>query len=131
VGEDKGTWIWLAVVVAVLLLRGRGCELPPSVPTNPPLIVMLYEADHGELPDYATGAGHELVAAGREVRPIDDDDTNGLDETPAWLKPALEPGRKIMGADQLDDALILLDGETVIKAIKLPDSKEAILEAVK
>jgi hypothetical protein len=136
VGEqDKGTWIWLAVIAAVLMVRWQGCELPTVGPSTPPLIVMLYEAENGELPAYAIGAARELEAAGRDVNPVDDDTTNGLGETPVWLKPALEPGRKLMGGidDKLQKshALVLVSGEQVVKAVKLPESKEAILEAVK
>lgn len=112
------------LLVAYLLLTGGGS------PGNS-LIVMLYEGQHGELPDYAIGAMRELVKAGRDVRPVDDDVTNGLGETPAWLKPALEPGRRIMGEDQQRDALVVLSGPRVVKAIELPASKEAILEAVR
>lgn len=107
-----------------------GCEFPTIGPTTPPLIIMLHEVQHGPLPPYALGAANELVAAGREVRPVDDDVTDG-GETPEWLKPALTPGRALMGASQVDDALILLDGQRVVKAIKLPATKAEILEACK
>jgi hypothetical protein len=96
---------------------------------------MLYEAGNGPLPPYALGAANELTAAGFDVRPADDDETTGLGETPAWLKPALEPGRAIMGGtsddQQQDDALIVLSGERVVKAMKMPATREAIMEAVK
>lgn len=139
--KDNG---WMPIVLAVLgalLLFGGKLNIPwpdivgPSVPTKPPLIVMLYEDSHGNLPPYAIGAANELTAAGREVRPVDDDVTTGLGTVPTWLQPALVPGRAIMGgnddAQQKDDALILLDGERVVKAIKLPVTKAEILEAVK
>jgi hypothetical protein len=42
----------------------------------------------------------------------------------------LEPGRKIMGGtDGKDFALVLLRGSSVVKAEKLPATKEAIVEA--
>jgi hypothetical protein len=137
----KGVWI-LVLTLAAAAWIGFGAKLPnidwptpgPVTPTKPPLIVMLYEDSHGNLPPYAIGAANELTAAGREVRPIDDDVTTGLDTVPVWLKPALVPGRAIMGGNedsqQKDDALILLDGERVLKAIKLPATKAEILEAV-
>jgi hypothetical protein len=133
VGEqDKGTWIWLAVIAAVLMVRWQGCELPTVGPSTPPLIVMLYEADHGEPPAYAAGAANELRKAGREVRMIDDDPANGLDAVPAEVAPAIEPGRKIMGGtDGKGHALLALAGSRVLKAIALPPSKEAILEECK
>lgn len=130
----------ICLLAAAYLAFGGGLNIPwpvpgPVTPTKPPLIVMLYEDSHGNLPSYAIGAANELTAAGREVRPVDDDVTTGLDEVPTWLKPALAPGRAIMGgtddAQQKDDALILLDGERVVKAVKLPATKAEILEAVK
>jgi hypothetical protein len=127
----------LVLAVAALLLAGggKGCSFPTLAPSVPPLIVMLYESDNGELPAYAIGAVRELEAAGRDVNPVDDDTTNGMGETPKWLKPALEPGRKLMGGmdDKLqkEKALVLVRGEQVVKAIKLPASREAILEECK
>lgn len=122
----------LILLAAWWLLGGaRGCELVSPAPATPPLIVMLYEADHGNLPSYAIGAANELTAAGREVRMVDDDVLDGTGEVPAWLKPALEPGRALMGSGQADDALVLLDGPRVVKAVKLPADKPGILEAVK
>jgi hypothetical protein len=129
------TVLVLAVAAMLLAGGGKGCSLPTLPPSVPPSIVMLYEAENGELPAYAIGAARELEAAGRDVNPVDDDTTNGLGETPKWLKPALEPGRKLMGGmdDKLQKshALVLVSGEQVVKAVKLPESKEAILEAVK
>lgn len=113
--------------IAWVLLSGGG----PLTAPGQKLVVMLHEADHGPLPSYALGAANELVAAGREVRAADDDEVNGLGEVPKWLKPALEPGRAIMGSGQADDALVVLSGDRVLKAIKLPATREAILEAVK
>ena len=115
-----------------------GCTLPafpswPNIATSKPaLIVMLHEASHGPLSIDAKGAANELTSAGRSVRMVDDDVTDGTNETPDWLKPALEPGRAIMGGtDGKEHAVILLSGERVVKAIKLPASKAEILEACK
>lgn len=123
--------------VGVLLLASwlifagpKGCTLPAIV-SKPSLIIMLYEAEKGPLPPYALGAANEMTAAGLEVRPADDDELTGNGEVPAWLNPALGPGRAIMGSEQIDDALILLAGDRVLKAIKLPATKAAILEACK
>lgn len=141
----KGVWIlvlcfaaaaWLAFGDRLPSINWPTIEPPPpTVPAKPPLIVMLHEAAHGPLPPYALGAANELMAAGREVRPVDDDLLTGLGEPPAWLRPALAPGRALMGGaedgQQKDDALILLDGERVVKAIKLPASRAAILEECK
>jgi hypothetical protein len=121
----------LVLAVAALLLAGggKGCSLPTLPPSVPPLIVMLYEADHGEPPAYAAGAANELRKLGREVRMIDDDPANGLDAVPAEVAPAIEPGRKVMGGtDGKGHALVALAGSRVLKAIALPPSKEAILE---
>lgn len=128
--KDWTTFDRLLVLALVVLLLGPKLPGCPSVgPTKATLIVMLHEEDHGPLPSYALGAANELAAAGKEVRPVDDDLVTGLDEVPTWLKPALEPGRAIMGSDQKGDALVLLAGDKVLKAIKLPATKEAILEA--
>lgn len=129
--KDWTTLDRLLVLALLVLLLGPKLPGCPAGPSSPSLIVMLHEEDHGPLPPYALGAANELTAAGKEVRPVDDDLVTGLDEVPTWLKPALEPGRAIMGSDQKGDALILLAGDRVLKAIKLPTTKEAILEAAK
>jgi hypothetical protein len=129
------TAVVVALAAMLLASGGKGCTLPQIKPSTPPLIVMLYEAENGELPAYAIGAARELESAGRDVQPVDDDTTNGLGETPKWLKPALEPGRKLMGGmdDKLQKshALVLVSGEQVVKAMKLPASREAIIEECK
>lgn len=126
-------WLWLMLLGAGLLLLGGGWSLPVIVaPPKPSLIVMMHESSHGPLPPHAIGAANDLTAAGREVRMVDDDVTDGLGETPDWLKPALEPGRAVMGGtDGQDDALVLLAGDKLVKALKLPATKEAIVEACK
>lgn len=126
----------VAVLVGGLVFAPRGCSLPvvpwPVIATpGQPLVVLMYEADHGPLPAYAIGAANELSAAGIDVRPVDDDVVDGTGETPDWLKPAIEPGRSLMGADQKADALIVLRGGKVAKAVALPATREAIVEAAK
>lgn len=127
--------VFVAAGVAVWLILGGKVPSVAIGPSTPPLIVLLYESQHGNLPPYAMGAANELTAAGRQVRPVDDDVVTGLGDAPTWLKPALSPGRAIMGgtndSQQIDDALILLDGGRVLKAVKLPASREGILEAVR
>lgn len=134
VSDGAATWIWVAVIVVLLVSRG-GCTPAVISPSTPSLIVMLHESQHGPLSPDALGAARELAESGREVRVADDDEVNGLGETPDWLKPALAKGREVMGgsddASQKDDALILLNGEQLVKAIKLPATKAEIVEACK
>lgn len=123
-------WLFLSLISlgAFVLASGGSITLDPK----PTLIVMLHESEHGPLPPYAIGAANELTAAGREVRMVDDDVTEGEGAVPAWLKPALEPGRAIMGGtDGKEKALVLLSGERVLKASKLPATRPEILEACK
>lgn len=128
----------VAVFAALLWLGFYGGQIggcpvtPPVDPVDPAkqLIVVLYEADHGEPPAYAAGAVNELRKAKRNARMMDDDPATGMNSVPIEVAPAIEPGRKIMGGtDGKGHALVLLAGSTVVKAIALPASKEAILEA--
>lgn len=143
-GKIELTYLQFAgLILAMFLMMGgvKGCTLPtlPGLPSwtwvvapKPTLIVMLHEESHGPLSSDAKGAANELTAAGREVRMVDDDVTDGLGETPDWLKPALEPGRKVMGGtDGKEKALVVLAGERVVKAVKLPPTRPEILEACK
>jgi hypothetical protein len=123
-----------------LMAGGGGLKLPttwtwpswPVITPKPTLVVMLHEATHGPLSSEAIGAANELTAAGREVRMIDDDVTDGLGEVPDWLKPALEPGRAVMGGtDGKEKALVLLSGDRVLKAIKLPATRPEIVSECK
>jgi hypothetical protein len=133
----KGVWI-LVLTLAAAAWIGFGAKLPnidwptpgPVAPTKPPLVVVLFESEHGEPPAYAAGAVNDLRKAGREARLMDDDPATGMDSVPAEVAPAIEPGRTIMGGtDGKGFALVLLDGSKVRKAMALPTSKEAILEA--
>lgn len=127
----------LALLVAVSLLAVQSVPtirawLPsivaPAAKDVP--IVVVHESDQGGIPPYASGAVEELRKAGRTVYVIDDDVVTGLGTPPKPVAPAIEPGRKIMGGSEgKGQALVLLSGETVLKAIELPKSKEAILEA--
>lgn len=130
--RTKATLTVLVLLALALALAGGGAT---PFDTTPALIIMLHEVKHGPLPPYAIGAANELTAAGREVRMVDDDVTDGLGEVPGWLKPALETGRVIMGGAtddaQKDDALILLKGERVVKAVKMPPTRPEIVEACK
>ena len=123
-------WEWGLLIVAALLLFSGGPVTTPG-PDESTIIVMLHESSLGNLPPHALGAARELTDTGYDVRTPDDDDLNGLNQIPRWLKPALGPGRAIMGPGQEDDALLKLRGDKVLLAIKLPESTEAILEAVK
>lgn len=128
-------FVWVGFILCVVLIFSdtKGCSV--IGPSSPPVIVMLHEAQHGPLSPEAMGAARELRDAGRDVKIADDDEVTGLGQTPAWLKPALEQGRAIMGGasdeQQKDDALVLLSGERVVKAIKMPPTRPEILEAVK
>lgn len=126
-------WIGFFLCVVLIFSDTKGCKV--IGPSTTPVIVMLHEAQHGPLSPDAMGAARELRDAGRDVKIADDDEVTGLGATPAWLKPALEQGRAIMGGasddDQKDDALILLSGERVVKAIKMPAARAEIVEACK
>jgi hypothetical protein len=125
------TFDWmLAALVIVLLLQGSGSMQGCGSSVKPTLVVVLYESQHGEPPAYAAGAINELREAGRDARMLDDDPATGLDSVPTEVAPAIEPGRKIMGGtDGKGHAMVLLNGVRVLKAIPLPASREAIVEA--
>lgn len=112
----------------------RGCDWRLAIPWVQPspnaLIVMMHEASHGPLSQDAIGAANELTAAGREVRMIDDDVVDGTGETPEWLKPGLAKGREIMGGtDGKTHVLLLLSGQRIVKAEKLPGPRAEIVRA--
>ena len=136
---SRETVIWIAVVIAAgfggYQLGKHGLPFDPGTPVVVPevskaAIVIQHESDQGSLPPYVTGAVESLRAAGRTVYVIDDDVTTGLGTPPKPVAPAIEPGRKIMGGSEgKGQALVLLSGDMVLKAIELPKSKESIVEA--
>lgn len=122
-------WLFLSLIAVGAFVLASGGSVTPFDP-KPTLVAILYEADNGEPPAYAAGAVNKLRKAGRDARMIDDDPATGLNTVPAEIAPAIEPGRKIMGGtDGKGYALVTLSGPRVVKAIALPASEEAILEA--
>lgn len=89
------------------------------------LVVIVHDESIG-LPDYAEHAINQLRAAGRQVRLTGLNPQTGLGTVPKEIAPALAPG-KAAGVP----ALVLLQGDKVLKVIKLPATTEAILEACK
>lgn len=128
--RTRATLTVLVLLALALALGGGGL---PSI-VGKPLVVMMYEANHGPLPQYAIGAARELADSGFEVRMVDDDVLAGDATTPKPLLAAIEQGRVIMGGasdeQQKDDALILVRGNSV-KGSKLPPTREEIVSAVK
>lgn len=119
------SWLIVAALLGSLaaLVVPQGWSLPVLAPAKPPVVVVVHRSEVS-LPAYAMGAVNELRAAGRTVFVVDDDPKNGLGGVPKAVAPAVEKAR-----DLGHPALVLLDGERVVGAIKLPASKEAILEA--
>lgn len=54
--QDKGAWIWIAVIAAILLMRWQGCELTPGVDPSPitdaglRVLITFDETSRGNLP---------------------------------------------------------------------------------
>lgn len=120
-----------ALAIVLLLLGDRLPAIPwIGAGGKPDAVVIMYEAEHGEPPAYAAGAVNALRAAGKQAWMIDDDPGDGENQLPDAVAPAIEPGRAVMGGtDGKGHALVVLAGQKVLKAIPLPPSKEAIVEA--
>lgn len=122
----------MLLAAVALVLYGDRLALPWGwvVQAKPDAVVILYEADNGEPPAYAAGAVNELRASGKRVWMIDDDPGDGENQVPDAVAPAIEPGRAVMGGTNgKGHALVVLAGQKVLKAVPLPSSREAIVEA--
>lgn len=88
------------------------------------LVVIVHDGDG--VPDSAEKAANDLRSSGRQVRIVPVFAKSGSGQPPAEVAPAIESS-KATGLP----SLALLRGGKVVKAIKLPATTDAIMEAVK
>ncbi len=97
----------------------------PLTPVETDLVAIIYESDDFIPPPYITGALRQLREQGLEVRAFDKDVTSGSGDVPKQIAAALTAARRIRLP-----ALVLVRNGKVTRAIRLPRSTSAILEAV-
>lgn len=98
---------------------------PLTPVTTPDLVAVIYESDDFIPPPYITGALRQLKEQGLEVRAFDKDVATGSGSVPKQIAAALAAARRIRLP-----ALVLVREGKVTRAIRLPRSTSAILEAV-
>jgi hypothetical protein len=99
--------------------------LTPLPVDKPDLVAVIYESDDFIPPPYITGALRQLREQGLEVRSFDKDVASGSGNVPKQIASALSAARRI----RLPALVLVRDGK-VTRAIRLPRSTSAILEAV-
>lgn len=100
-------------------------EPAPPVIDAKALVSIVYESSATPVPRQVHNARFELEAKGYEVRVVDADVVTGTGTVPLPLKPAIEAARA-----QGLPALVITNGEKVLKKIALPATAEEIVKAV-
>lgn len=116
----------------VYRLKIRG---PPEDPKDPVVPVdpdakadaahIIYESGQSRVPLHADAAARELRKQGKQVRIVDADAETGTGEVPRELAKSIEAAKET-GLP----ALVLLSKGKVLRSVKLPATKEAILQEV-
>ena len=111
--------------------RGPPEHVEPEEPIGPitkaTKAVVVYESSEQPVSPHAMAAREAIESAEIEYRIVDKDVENGLGQTPAELKPAIEAAR---AADVGFPVLVIQSGETVTKVISLPLTADAVAKAV-
>jgi hypothetical protein len=133
---------WLGILVLLLFIaflsRG-GCDVTlepkpiepePVVPVETPgpvgkLIVIIYEATEQAVPVYAHAARFALEELGYRVQIVDQHTKDSTGRIPPDIAPAINT----VATTGLP-SLVVLDGSTVVKSIRLPSSYDAIIREV-
>lgn len=127
--------IILLLLAAWVYASGGTMALPsipwPSVPSiiapaNVTAVTYIYEKDAGGIPPAVSAALGELNAAGIRATTFEEDTLDASGQVPEQYKLAL-PAAREAGLP----SLVVMSGETVVRVVKQPTTKEAVLEASK
>lgn len=123
--NDKATWIWVSIVVALILLRTRGCEELnfPVETTKVTAVTYFHEKDDGiAFPAKVRVALDELNHRDPPIMATEHED-NGT--TPKQHAISL-PAAKKEGLP----CLVVMAGDKVVRVVKNPTTEAQVLEAV-
>lgn len=121
--NDKGTWIWIAIIAAVVFLR-FGSDLPSVSKADAATYV--YEKDDGGVPAAVMSGLNKLNTERKILATVfEQDTTNGDGKTPAQYVVPLEAAKK----NGLP-SLVATAGARVLKVTKDPRTEEAVIGGV-
>lgn len=114
----------LLIIGVIILLLMSGGSIPFVSPK--PTAVTYVTDEKAVVPSGVSAALNELNAAGIVATMFMDDTTDGDNQVPDQYKITL-PAAKAVGIP----ALVVQNGDTVIRTVKDPKTKDQVLEAVK
>ena len=124
--KQDNSWLWVIVLVG-LVLFGGGFDLSVLAPSTKKVTAVTYVHDEkAAIPAGVSAALNELNAAGIMATSFPDDATDGDGEVPDQYKVTL-PAAKSAGIP----CLVVQAGDTVLRTIKSPTTKQQVLEASK
>lgn len=124
--KQDNSWMWVIVLVGLVLLNG-GIDLSSLVPSTKKVTAVTYVHDEkSAIPAGVSAALSELNATGIMATDFPDDATDGDGEVPDQYKFTL-PAAKSAGIP----CLVVQAGDSVIRTVKGPTTKQQVLEASK
>jgi len=124
---DKGTWLWLALLVGLLVFRFGGCELPTTITTSQvTAVTFTYDDKKHFVPPPVAAALDKLNRAGIEAD-LDEVDTSNPSGTVPKQFAVSRPAAIAAGLP----SLVVLAGDKVLRVVKDPKTEEAVIEAAK
>lgn len=121
---DKGMWLWLAILVVLVLVRSRGCELPNVVAPSKVTAVVYVHAVKAPIPDAVSAALSKLNEQDILATHYAKGTTDGPGEIPDQYKAAVAAATDL-------PSLVALAGDRVVRVVKAPTTEEQVLEAAK
>jgi hypothetical protein len=123
--QDKGAWVWIALIVLLFFMRTKGCD-NPLAPAKITAATYVYEQRNGAVPNAVLDAIDQLNKLGIEADSVDVDTVDGEGQVPDQYKVPFQAATEL-GLP----AMIFTAGDAVVKGIKDPKTTEAVLEVVK
>lgn len=118
--QDKGTWLWVAIIGVILLVKWSGGISPEKVTA-----VTYVHDEKAAIPSGVLAAINELNTRGIIASNYPDDATDNEDKVPDQYKVTL-PAAKAIGIP----SLVVQAGDRVLRTVKAPTTKQQVLEAV-
>lgn len=118
-------YVWAILLGGIWLAAGQpGLNVLPSLNSKATQATYVYEKDTANIPAPVSAGLQELNKQGILAGVFEKDVRSGAGNAPAQFKVAAEAAKEL-------PSLVIQAGDTVLRVVKDPKTKEAVTEAVK